>query len=128
MKNTTIFVLIVIILIGVLAFFIFSNMKPKIEGNISGNGNNSESIQKVVLSMKNYNYYPNTIYVKVGQPVSISLDDSVQGCYRTIVISELGLKKTFKFSSDTLDFTPKEKGTYEFSCSMRMGIGTIIVN
>jgi len=128
MKNTKLFVLIAVILIGVLAFFVFNSMKPKIDGNVTGNEDDSKNVQKIVLSMKNYNYHPNTIYVKARQPVSISLDDSVQGCYRTLVISELGLKKTFKSSNDTLDFTPKEKGTYEFSCSMRMGIGTLIVN
>lgn len=128
MKNTTLFGLIIIILIGVLAFFIFNSMKLRVDGNTVGNEHNSGDIQKIVLSMKDYNYYPNTIYVNAGQPVSISLDDSVQGCYRTLVISELGLKKTFKSSSDTLDFTPMEKGSYEFSCSMRMGTGIIIVN
>ena len=102
-------------------------MKPKLDGNVIRD-NNLEDIQKVILSMKNYNYYPNTVYVKVGKPVSISLDNSVKGCYRTVVIGELGLKKTFRSSTDTLDFTPKEKGTYEFSCGMRMGVGKIIVN
>jgi plastocyanin domain-containing protein len=128
MKNTTLLSIIVIAIIGISAFFIFNTTNNKTDGNVTLNNSNSENIQKIVLGMKDYNYSPNTIYVKVGQQVSISLDNSVQGCYRTIIIDKLGLKKTFKSSGDTLDFTPIEKGTYKFSCSMGMGTGTIIVN
>lgn len=103
-------------------FWRSSSNEASLNGAVNGN-----DAQKIVLSMKNFNYYPNTIYAKAGQPVSISLDNSVGGCYRSIVISALGLRKTFKSSSDTLDFTPKEKGTYKFACSMGMGAGTLIV-
>ena len=36
-----------------------------------------DGIQEVVLSLKNYNYYPNTVRVKSGTPVRISLDSIV---------------------------------------------------
>ena len=112
-----------LIIIAVGIFFWRSSANENSSDEIT----NGSGVQKIVLSMKDFNYYPNTIYVKAGKPVSISLDDSVGGCYRSIVISSLGLRKTLKSSSDTLDFTPKEKGTYRFACSMGMGTGTLIV-
>ena len=84
-------------------------------------------MQKVVISEKNLNYYPNEIKVKAGQPVSISLDSSVTGCLRSFNIRDLGVSKNAKTPSDTIDFTPIKKGTFKFACSMGMGYGSIIV-
>ncbi len=83
--------------------------------------------QKVVLSMKDLNYYPNEIRVKAGQPVSISLDESVTGCLRSFTIKELGVSKYVRTSQETIDFTPTKKGTFRFACVMGMGYGKIIV-
>ncbi len=100
-------------------------------GSGSSNENNnvnsvSGEVQNVVLSYKNYNYYPNTITVKAGQPVRISLDNSVSGCYRGFTIRQLGIAKNLRTPSDYVEFTP-QKGTYRFACSMGMGTGTLIV-
>ena len=83
--------------------------------------------QKVVLSMKDLNYYPNEIRVKAGQPVSISLDETVTGCLRSFTIKELGVSKYVRTSQETIDFTPTKKGTFRFACVMGMGYGKIIV-
>ena len=83
--------------------------------------------QKVVLSMKDLNYYPNEIRVKAGQPVSISLDESITGCLRSFTIKELGVSKYVRTSQETIDFTPTKKGTFRFACVMGMGYGKIIV-
>ncbi|KAF0216769.1 MAG: Heavy metal transport/detoxification protein, partial [bacterium] len=85
------------------------------------------NVQKVILGMKNYNYNPNTITVKAGQPVSITLDSSVQGCLRSFAIKDLGVSKYAKTPSETIDFTPTKKGTFTFACSMGMGYGTLVV-
>ena len=65
MKNTTILALILLI-IAASAFFVFNNK----------DSNNNEGdvkiitgdVQKITLSSKNLNYYPNTIKVKEGIP------------------------------------------------------------
>ena len=88
---------------------------------------NSNNVQKVTLSMRNYNYYPNTITVKVNQPVEITLDSSVNGCFRNFQISSLKILKFSKDPSDKVEFIPTQKGEYEFACSMRMGTGKLIV-
>ncbi|MEK6910572.1 MAG: cupredoxin domain-containing protein [Nanoarchaeota archaeon] len=88
---------------------------------------NTGEVQLVTLSEKNMNYYPNTINVKVGQPVSITLDSSVAGCLRSFNIKDLGVKGYSQNPGQTIDFTPSKKGTYRFACSMGMGYGNIIV-
>ena len=131
MKNTTIAVIFVLALLAVGAFFfaktgiVSGNVANTNQGN-ADSGNNG-NVQKAVISYRNYNYYPQTITVKANQPVSISLDSSVAGCYRYFTIRDLGLAKNLGTPSDTLDFTPAQKGTYRFACGMGMGYGTLIV-
>lgn len=126
MKNTTILIVIIlIVLVG--AIFVYANSgKNSNDITNSGDSANGEA-QKIVISMKNYNYYPNTITVKANQPVEITLDNSVKGCYRSFTIPQLNIAKRLSTTSDKLVFTPTEKGTYRFACSMGMGYGTLIV-
>ena len=122
--KSAIYIFGIILLIVIAGFFIFKNSK-----NLSNNtiNNSYGETQKVVIGIKNYNYYPNTIKVEAGKPVSISLDKSVVGCYRGFTIRELGLAKYLATPEDTLEFTPTKKGTYVFACSMGMGRGTLII-
>ncbi|MEK6917659.1 MAG: cupredoxin domain-containing protein [Nanoarchaeota archaeon] len=84
-------------------------------------------MQNIVLSIKDYNYYPNTVNVKAGEPVRISLDKSVVGCYRTFTIPSLNVRKSLQSPSDYVEFTPTKAGTYKFACGMGMGYGTLVV-
>lgn len=127
MKNTTLLGIFVIGLI-IVGGFIFVNSKNNIDGNATANNDNSNgNAQKIVIGIKNGNYYPNIINVKAGQSVSISLDNSVTGCFRSFTIKQLGLSKNLRTPEDTLTFTPTEKGTYNFACIMGMGYGKLIV-
>ena len=127
-KKYTLYIGLVLLVLVVGGFFFF-------RGGSSGNGNVvSEGgqvlqgeTQKVVISEKNLNYYPNEIRVKSGQPVSITLDSSVTGCLRSFNIKDLGVSKYAKTPGETIDFTPTKKGTFRFACSMGMGYGSIIV-
>ena len=120
-SKKTIFLIIIILAIIIIGYFFIS-------GSFTGNTTSSGDIQKITISMKNYNYYPNTITVEAGKPVEITLDSSVGGCYRSFNIAALGVSYTSASPSDTIKFTPTQKGTFEFACSMHMGKGTIIVN
>lgn len=122
------------ILLGILAlvvlggFFVFSTSSSDaapVTGNAIAAG--SGGTQEVVIGMKNYDYSPQTIRVKAGQPVSLSLDSSVQGCFRDFTIRELGVRKYLITPQDTVTFTPEKPGQYTFACSMGMGSGTLIV-
>ena len=123
MKNMTILFIIGIIVVAG-AVFLYTNSSGSVDS--TGGGNNGQ-VQKIALGYKNYNYYPNTIKVNAGQPVSITLDSSIGGCFRSFTIRDLGVYKVSKSPADTIDFTPTQKGTFKFACSMGMGYGTIIV-
>ena len=133
MKNTTILILGFIIIIAI-GGFVFANLENNQTGNtvnnaVSGNvaETNNGNMQKITLSMKNGNYYPNTIRAKMGIPVSLTLDKSISGCYREFVVPDLGIDEVSSSPSDKIQFTPKEKGTFKFRCGMGMGTGTLIV-
>ncbi len=130
MKKFTIFLLLVILL-AVIGVFVYSQTSTTTTGNVAATNNNpapsTNQYQKVVIGMKNNNYEPNEIRLKVGIPVQISLDSSVVGCYRTFTIRQLGIIKTLRTPQDTIDFTPSQKGTFQFACSMGMGTGAFIV-
>lgn len=130
MKNTTILAIIGIVILAVGAFIYFNSNVAQADVNVNGNSNtdtNNENAQKVTLGIKNYNYYPNTITVKVNQPVEVTLDDSVVGCYRSFNIKELGVSKNARTPEDKIIFTPTKPGTYTFQCIMGMGYGKLIV-
>ena len=123
MKNSTIIagILFLIVLVG---GFVFVGSHKDTNGEvISGSGDT----QEITLSVKNYNYYPDVIKVKSGQPVEITLDKSVSGCLRAFTVKDLGVSKVSKNPSETIDFTPTKKGTFTFACTMGMGYGKLIV-
>ncbi len=132
MKNST-FVIGIIVMLILAGGFVFAK---------SGNGNTvtgnsivtdvapevvKGEVQKVVLSTKNYNYFPNTVNVKANQAVEITLDKSVTGCLRAFTIKDLGVSQYAKTPNDKIVFTPTQKGNFRFTCSMGMGYGTLVV-
>ena len=125
-KKSTLYIIgiIAIIIVGG-GILLQGNPQTLIPGNVIAG--NSDAVQEVTISLKNYNYYPQTVTVKAGFPVRVNLDDSVQGCFRDFTIRELGVRKYLASPSDTVEFTPTKKGTYSFACSMGMGTGTLIV-
>lgn len=133
MKNYIIPLLLVAIVVIAGGFIILNQKSGQniTTGNAvtqsSSENSGDSNVQRIALSIKDYNYYPNTIKVKAGIPVSISLDSTVSGCYRSFTIRELGIAKTLRTPQDQLVFTPKTPGTYRFACSMGMGTGTLIV-
>ncbi len=131
-RNMWIYALFIILIIGMMGSFMLVNTggtNDAVTGNAAKYAPliNSGDVQKIVISMKNYNYYPNIITVKAGKPVSITLDSSVQGCLRSFIIKDLGVRGHSNSPSKTIDFTPTQKGSFGFSCPMGMGYGTIII-
>ena len=120
-------ILLIVFIVGVGAYFVFinggGNDEQVVVPPVIGNG----EVQNVLLGVKNYNYYPQTITVKSGEPVSLTLDKSVTGCLRSFTIKDLGVNKYSRTPEEVIEFTPNKKGTFRFACSMGMGTGTIIV-
>ena len=126
-KNIWILIIVIsLILVGVTGLIVKSNFAQKPSNNQLVS---NENVQIVKLGFNNYNYDPGTITVKQGIPVRIVADmGQINGCYRAFAIPQLNIQKVFRSGDNTVEFTPTQKGTYKFSCSMGMGTGTLIVN
>lgn len=124
MKNSTILIFIAVILVLGGYFIVNSGNSQKTNANVvSDNG----LIQQVTLGIKNYNYYPDTLEVKEWEKVSLTLDSSVYGCFRSFTVKELGIRAISTNPSEKIEFIPTKKGVFVFSCSMGMGYGKLIV-
>lgn len=118
---------IVLLVIFSAYFFLKSSTSEITTGNVIANNPSGAQTQNIVLTLRNYNYYPNTITVNANQPVRISLDASVAGCLRDFTIPDFKIHQYLKTPQDYVEFTPTAPGTYHFACSMGMGTGTLIV-
>ncbi|HLG24292.1 MAG TPA: cupredoxin domain-containing protein [Candidatus Nanoarchaeia archaeon] len=98
----------------------FGNFKPGVE-MING-------VQVASLSWGKFNYEPAVIKLKAGIPTKLVIDpERLQGCFRSITIPELGVQKSFSDTDTVLEFTPTEKGSFPFGCTMGMGGGTLVI-
>ncbi|HVY01404.1 MAG TPA: cupredoxin domain-containing protein [Candidatus Nanoarchaeia archaeon] len=126
--SNKIYILTTIILLALAGWIFFGGgIAASKSSDSSSSSTDSGDYQKVVLSMKNGNYYPNTVNVEAGKKVRVYLDKSVGGCYRSFNIRSFGVSSYLKTPSDYVEFTPTKAGNYGFACSMGMGRGTIVV-
>jgi plastocyanin domain-containing protein len=73
--------------------------------------------------------YPN-ITVQKGVPVVWNLKadaSAINGCNRTMIISEYNVQVQLKAGDNIIKFTPTESGTITYSCWMGMQTGRISV-
>jgi len=85
-------------------------------------------VQVVQMTMQNGDYQLSPARVKVDTPVKLIGDmNTIRGCYKTVVISELGVRKTLSATANTIEFTPTKAGTFSMTCGMGMAGGQIIV-
>jgi plastocyanin domain-containing protein len=123
MKNKLIIAIVIILIIG---FGIFLISSSKAAEGLNGNSSKN-SVQEITLSIKNHNYYPQTVNVKLNETVRIYLDASVTGCYRAFTLRDFGVSKYLATPGDYVEFIPNKIGSFRFACSMGMGTGTLIV-
>lgn len=139
MKNTFKIGMIFIVFAVALSLLIFGNtlgnnvsgkvVSNTIDQNVGRNLNiGSGDVQVVKMHVEGSQYVFEPSSVKKGIPVKLEADMSrMPGCSRGIIGSELGIRKTFSSSDDTLTFTPDKAGTFYISCSMNMYKGTLTV-
>nr|MBI4156536.1 cupredoxin domain-containing protein [Candidatus Woesearchaeota archaeon] len=112
------------------AFFVLGSNGNSATGNsiVDINPDNVQGqMQQVVLSQKDFNY--KDAIVEANKPISISADNSVSGCLRSVSFNIDGRKysKYLRTPEETLELPALSKGVYSFSCSMGMGYGKLIV-
>ena len=123
-KKNTLYTLgtIFIIIIGI-AFLSLSSSNP-----ITGSAIYDGEAQIVKLSVANGQYVFEPSSVKKGTPVRLEADiSSMPGCSKSIISSELGIRKTFSSNDNSITFTPTKAGSFYVACSMNMYKGTLTV-
>lgn len=84
--------------------------------------------QEVVMNVNTIGYSPNYFTVKKGVPVKWRVKgENVFGCQGFLVAPKIGVQKVLAEGDNIIEFTPEEKGTIAFSCSMGMFRGTFEV-
>ena len=87
-----------------------------------------DGVQNIVSTLTGRGY-PD-ITVKKGVPVVWNLqadENNINGCNRTLVISEYNIQADLKAGDNIIEFTPTESGKLIYSCWMGMQTGTITV-
>lgn len=84
--------------------------------------------QEVTITVQ-AGYEPAEVKVKRGVPVRLTFDrQETSGCSEEIVIPDFGIRKFLPaFEKTTIELTPQEAGTFEFTCGMSMLHGRLIV-
>ncbi|HET7274719.1 MAG TPA: cupredoxin domain-containing protein [Longimicrobiaceae bacterium] len=74
-------------------------------------------------------YDPANIQVKRGMPVKLVFDrQETSSCSEEVVLPDFGIRKFLPAHKQTsVEFTPEDSGSYEFTCGMGMLRGRITV-
>jgi len=94
----------------------------------SSNSQVAGDVQVVKMHIEGSQYVFEPSTVKVGTLVRLEADISrMPGCSKSIVSTELGIRKSFTSDDNTITFTPTKAGTFYITCSMNMYRGTLTV-
>lgn len=88
----------------------------------------ADGAQEVTITVQ-AGYEPAEVKVRRGAPVRLIFDrQETSGCSEEIVIPDFGVRKFLPaFQKTTVELTPKEAGTFEFTCGMSMLHGRLVV-
>lgn len=85
-------------------------------------------VQEVRMTQSSSGYTPNTFTIKKGVPVKwIITSKDNYSCASSIVSQQIGIRKGLALGENIFEFTPTQKGTIRFSCSMGMYNGSFNV-
>ncbi|MDO8460014.1 MAG: cupredoxin domain-containing protein [Nanoarchaeota archaeon] len=128
-KKSTFWVSMIFIVLVVAGLFLNSGSSTENGSVVVNNvGVVSGDVQIVKIHVEGSQYVLEPSSVKKGLPVRLEADISrMPGCSKGIVSSELGIRKTFSSSDNTLEFTPNKAGNFYIACSMNMYKGTLTV-
>jgi len=88
----------------------------------------SGDIQVVKMHVEGSQYVFEPSSIRKGAPVRLEADISkMPGCSKSVISSELNIRKTFNSGDNILEFTPNKAGAFYIACSMNMYKGTLTV-
>ena len=88
-----------------------------------------DGVQPVTIKIRNEGYKPNHFKVRQGMPVQLTLEtDGVYTCAAAFTFKKFKIFTQLKpIDERTFRFTPEEKGSFSFACSMGMYTGVMEV-
>lgn len=88
-----------------------------------------EDVQRVTIDVRSNGYSPNRIRVASGKPVVLTVQtNDVYTCAASFTFRAFGIFAQLQPTDrKVFTFTPQQKGTYTFTCSMGMYTGTMEV-
>ncbi len=87
-----------------------------------------DGVQVVDIDVSPAGYTPNAFTLTAGVPAKLRLGGRPSGCLSGFVIPKLNIQRTLSAGTVTeIAFTPKDRGTYNFSCAMGMYRGKFTV-
>ncbi|PWU23006.1 hypothetical protein C5B42_04335 [Candidatus Cerribacteria bacterium 'Amazon FNV 2010 28 9'] len=88
-----------------------------------------DGVQHVTIVVTNSGYSPNLIQVKVGIPVQLTVSTNhVYSCASSFLLNTFHVRMNLApTDSQTVTFTPLQRGAYQFNCSMGMYRGVLQV-
>ncbi len=83
-------------------------------------------IVKMTMVGSTYKFEPAS--VNLGDKITIVADmNKISGCFRTVVIPSMAIRKYLSDSDNKIIFTAKKAGEFPVTCAMGMGSGKLIV-
>ena len=132
-----IFYAVVGILVMIFGFFQLQNAMALLPNTPSTSRQNDiapleglqeQDIQIIKMTQSASGYIPDTLTVKAGVPVRwVITSESSFTCASSIIVPSLGIRKNLQKGENIIEFTPTQKGSIPFSCSMGMYRGMILV-
>jgi len=118
--------------VAVNVYFFAPARSPRSRGARSGSGGSAPApgagAQEVRVTVRD-GYDPSVIEVEAGRPVRLLFRrEEVASCSDVVLLPEWGIVQRLLAREETVvEFTPREPGTYAFTCGMNMMRGRIVV-
>jgi plastocyanin domain-containing protein len=120
---------LVVTAVGILAivwvnyYFFLAGRTAAVAASANGSGP-----QRIRIEVKG-GYTPAVVKVRAGRPVRLEFfRNETNGCTEEVVIPEFGIRSYLPAHQTTpIDFTPRQPGSYEFTCGMGMVRGKVVV-
>lgn len=127
MKKNTLWASMIFVILLVSGFFLIGgSLGSSVSGATVNTASGDVQIVKMYVKGSQYVFEPSS--VRKGMPVRLEADVSrMPGCSKSVISSELNIRKTFNSEDNTLEFTPNKAGTFYIACSMNMYKGTLTV-
>ena len=124
----TAFVVVAILIVAALIVSAFTSLSKKQAALGGVTADNTEDTQIVNVQVQGSNYILTPPTFTMGKQTTLVFDmNTLQGCSRSVVLPEFGVRKYLSESDNTITFTPLKAGTFRIQCSMNMYRGSFTV-